>query len=89
MLFRLEYNNFMDTGFVLAPQLVYSWDIEGTTPAPYSNYLEDRQAINLGVSGTLNNNFRVGVNYSNFFSGHVNNKSRDRDFASVSASYTF
>jgi Protein of unknown function (DUF1302) len=89
MLLRMEYNNFMDTGFVLAPQLVYSWDIEGTTPAPYSNYLEDRQAISLGVTGTLNNNFRVGVNYNNFFSGHVNNKNRDRDFASFSASYTF
>lgn len=88
-LLRLEYNNFMDTGFVLAPTLVYSWDIEGTTPSPYGNFLEDRQAINLGVSGTLNNNFRVGVNYSNFFSGHVNNKNRDRDFASFSASYTF
>jgi hypothetical protein len=89
MLLRMEYNNFMDTGFVVAPTLVYSWDMEGTTPAPYSNFLEDRQAINVGVSGTLNNNFRVGVNYSNFFGGHVNNKNRDRDFASVSASYTF
>jgi hypothetical protein len=89
MLLRMEYNNFMDTGFVVAPTLVYSWDMEGTTAAPYSNYLEDRQAINVGVSGTLNNNFRVGVNYSNFFSGHVNNKNRDRDFASFSASYTF
>ncbi|MEQ1867530.1 MAG: DUF1302 family protein, partial [Micropepsaceae bacterium] len=66
-----------------------SWDMEGTTAAPYSNFLEDRQAINLGVTGTLNNNFRIGANYSNFFSGHVNNKSRDKDFASVSASYTF
>jgi hypothetical protein len=89
MLLRMEYNNFMDTGFVLAPQLVYSWDMEGTTPAPYSNYLEDRQAISLGVTGTLNNNFRVGVNYNEFFGGHVNNKNRDRDFASFSASYTF
>jgi hypothetical protein len=89
MLLRMEYNNFMDTGFVVAPTLVYSWDMEGTTPSPYGNFLEDRQAINLGVTGTLNNNFRVGMNYSNFFGGHVNNKSRDRDFASVSASYTF
>ncbi|MFM9864942.1 MAG: DUF1302 family protein [Micropepsaceae bacterium] len=89
MLLRMEYNNFMDTGFVVAPTLVYSWDMEGTTPSPYGNFSEDRQAVNLGVTGTLNNNFRVGVNYSNFFSGHVNNKNRDRDFASVNASYTF
>jgi len=89
MLFSLQYNNFMDTGFAVSPRLVYSYDFEGTTAAPYSNYLEDRQAINLGVDGTLNNNLRVGMSYSNFFGGHINNKSRDRDFTSISASYTF
>ena len=89
MLFTWSYNNFLDTGFAVAPRLVYSYDFEGTTAAPYSNYMEDRQAINLGVDGTLNNNLRLGVSYSNFFGGHVTNKSRDRDFASVSASYSF
>ena len=88
-LFTIQYNNFLDTGFAVAPRLVYSYDFEGTTAAPYSNYLEDRQAINLAVDGTLNNNLRVGVSYSNFFGGHINNKSSDRDFASVSASYSF
>ena len=42
-----------------------------------------------GVTGTLNNNFRVGASYTNFFSGHVNSKSRDQDFASLTASYSF
>ena len=88
-LFTIQYNNFLDTGFAVSPRLVYSYDFEGTTAAPYSNYLEDRQAINLAVDGTLNNNLRVGVSYSNFFGGHINNKSSDRDFASVSASYSF
>jgi hypothetical protein len=89
LLYRLEYNNAFDTGFSLAPQLTYSWDIEGTTPAPYGNFVQDRQAISLGVTGTLNNNFRVGASYVNFFSGHVQSKARDQDFASVTASYTF
>ncbi len=89
LLARVEYNNFMDTGFTVAPQLVYSYDFEGTTPSPYGNYLEDRQAISLGVTGTLNNNFRLGASYSNFFGGHIANKAKDTDFASVTASYTF
>ena len=89
VLFTWQYNNFLDTGFAVSPRLVYSYDFEGTTAAPYSNYLEDRQAINLGVDGTLNNNLRVGVSYSNFFGGHINNKSSDRDFAAISASYSF
>jgi hypothetical protein len=89
MLFTWSYNNFMDSGFSVSPRIVYSYDFEGTTAAPYGNYMEDRQALNLGIDGTLNNNLRVGVSYSNFFGGHVTNKSSDRDFASVSASYSF
>jgi hypothetical protein len=89
MLFSWSYNNFMDSGFSVSPRIVYSYDFEGTTAAPYGNYMEDRQALNLGIDGTLNNNLRVGVSYSNFFGGHVTNKSSDRDFASVTASYSF
>jgi hypothetical protein len=88
-LYRLEYNNFMDTGFTVAPQLVYSYDFEGTTPAPYGNFMEDRQSLGLSLTGTLNNNFRLGASYSAFFGGHINNKAKDQDFASVTASYSF
>jgi hypothetical protein len=89
MLLRMEYNNAFDTGVVLAPQLVYTWDLVGTTPAPYGNYMEDRQSLGFSLTGTLNNNFRVGASYATFFSGHINNKAQDQDFASLSASYTF
>jgi hypothetical protein len=89
MLARVEYNNAFDSGFTIAPQLVYTYDFEGTTPSPYGNYLEDRQSIGMSVTGTLNNNFRVGASYSNFFGGHIANKSKDTDFASVTASYSF
>jgi hypothetical protein len=88
-LFALDYNNAFDSGFLVTPRIAYSWDFAGDTPAPYGNYLEDRQSVNVGVTGTLNNNFRVGASYTNFFSGHVNNKARDQDFASITASYTF
>ena len=89
MLFTVQYNNFLDTGFAISPRIVYTYDFVGTTAAPYGNYLEDRQAVNLALDGSLNNNFKIGISYANFFSGHVNNKSRDRDFTSVSASYSF
>jgi hypothetical protein len=89
LLLRTEYNNVFDTGFVLAPQLVYSYDFMGTTPAPYGNYVEDRQSVGLSLTGTLNNNFRIGASYSNFFGGHVQNKAKDLDFASLTASYTY
>jgi hypothetical protein len=89
LLFALQYNNAFDTGFLVSPTIAYSYDYAGTTPSPYGNYIEDRQALNLGVTGTLNNNFRVGASYTNFFGGHIVNKARDQDFVSATASYSF
>ena len=88
-LFQLDYNNAFDTGWLLSPQIVYAYDFMGTTPSPYSSYLEDRQSVGLSLNGSLNNNLRVSASYSNFFGGHVNNKSKDQDFTSLTASYTF
>jgi hypothetical protein len=89
LLYSMQYNNAFGSGFVVSPTIVYTWDYYGTTPAPYGNFIEDRMAVNLGVTGTLNNNFKIGVNYSNFFGGHIVNKARDTDFASGSVSYSF
>ncbi len=89
LLASMDYNNAFNTGWVLSPRIAYSYDFWGTTPAPYGNFLEDRQSLNLGVTGTLNNNMRLGASYTNFFGGHINNKSKDQDFASITASYTF
>lgn len=86
---RMDYNNAFNTGWLITPQIVYAYDFEGKTPAPYSTYLEDRQSLGLSVTGTLNNNLRVGASYSNFFGGHIANKAKDQDFASITASYTF
>jgi hypothetical protein len=89
LLFRADYNNAFNTGFVVSPLVAFSWDFVGTTPSPYGNYLEDRKALNLGVTGTLNNNFSIGVNYVNYFGGHLENRSRDLDYVSGSVSYSF
>jgi hypothetical protein len=89
LLYRLDYNNAFDSGWVVSPQIAYSWDFEGTTPAPYGNFMEDRQSANLSLTGTLNNNLRVGVGYTAFWGGHITNKAKDQDFASITASYTF
>jgi hypothetical protein len=89
LLGRVDYNNAFDSGWQVTPQIVYAWDFEGATPAPYSNYVEDRQSLGLSVTGTLNNNLRIGASWSAFFGGHIQNKAKDTDFASVTASYTF
>ncbi len=84
-----QYNNAFNTGFVVAPQAAFSWDFYGTTPAPYGNYMEGRMAVSLGVNGTLNNSFTMGVNYTNYFGAGIRNKSQDLDYVSASMGYSF
>jgi len=86
---RLSYANVADTGFTLTPTIVFSHDFYGTTPAPYSNYVQDRMSANFSVGAELNNNLRLNLGYTSYWGGHLNNKAQDQDFASFSASYSF
>lgn len=89
LLARLDYNNAFGSGWVVSPQLAFSHDVLGATPAPYSNYLEDRMSINFSVSATLDNAWRLGASYTNFFGGGIKNKATDQDFGSLTFSYSF
>ena len=75
--------------FVVTPANRLRYDFEGTTPCAVRQLLGGSSVVSLSVTGTLNNNFRVGASYSDFFGGHIANKAKDQDFASVTASYTF
>jgi len=89
LLFRVDYNNAFGSGWLVSPQLAFSHDVMGATPAPYGNYIEDRMSLNLSVNATLDNKWRLGASYTNFFGGGILNKSSDQDFASVTFSYSF
>ncbi|BCW87224.1 hypothetical protein sos41_03520 [Alphaproteobacteria bacterium SO-S41] len=89
LLARVDYNNAFGSGWAVSPQIAFSHDVSGATPAPYGNYIEDRMSVNLSVSGTLDNKYRVGASYTNFFGGGILNKASDQDFASLTFSYSF
>ena len=77
------------SGWLVSPSIAFSHDVSGATPSPYGNFLEDRMSLNLSVSATLDNAYRVGVSYTDFFGGGIRNKATDQDFASVTVSYSF
>lgn len=89
LLMRLDYNNAFGSGWVVSPQIAFSHDVSGATPAPYSNYMEDRMSVNVSVSATLDNAWRLGASYTNFFGGGIRNKATDQDFGSLTFSYSF
>ncbi len=88
MLSRLEYNNVIGAvGF--QPTLAFSHDVDGTTPGPGGNFVEERKAITAAMGATYLNNLRMALSYSAFFSGGKYNQRNDRDFVSLTASYSF
>lgn len=89
LLTRLDYNNAFGTPWTLSPQLVYRHDLEGFTPAPLGNFVEDRRSIGLSVTANLQNTWRVGLSYTDFMGSETYQNNLDDDFVSLTASYSF
>ncbi|MCS3902338.1 hypothetical protein J2T55_000334 [Methylohalomonas lacus] len=85
---RLEYNNVF-AGINLQPRIAWSHDVSGTTPAPITNFVEDRKAVTLGLKATYQQNWEADFSYTNFFGAGRHNLLNDRDFASFTLRYSF
>lgn len=73
-------------GINLKPNFAWSHDVKGNSPEP--NFVEDRQALSVGMSADYLNIYRADVSYTTFF-GADYNQIQDRDFLSLSFSVAF
>ncbi len=89
LLTRLDYNNAFGTPWTLSPQIVYRHDLEGITPAPLGNFVEDRKSIGLSVTANLQNTWTVGLAYTDYMGSETYQQNLDDDFVSLTASYSF
>ncbi len=85
---RLDYNNAIGP-INLLPGIAFAHDVNGTTPSPISNFVEGRKAITLSLAATYLNAYQANLSYTNFFDGGAFNLLNDRDFVSLSFSYSF
>lgn len=76
-------------GWNMSPRVVFQHDVNGTTPGPISNFVEDRKAITLGIGMDFQSIWNLDVGYSSFFGGGAANEMGDRDFFAASVSYSF
>lgn len=83
--FVANYNNVWN-GWNLTPTLALGHDVKGTSPN--SNFLEGRKTVGLSVDADYLSNYKVSVGY-NINTGGEYEAASDRDFASVSFSYSF
>ncbi len=82
ILSRLEYNNLFWSVNVV-PRIFFSHDVNGTTPVPISNFVEDSMSIGAGVTFIYLNQWSFDVSYNAFFGAETANQLRDRDFISA------
>ena len=85
---RADFNNAVGP-VTLQPAVAFYHDVEGTTPAPVTNFIEERKSITGSLTATYLNALRVKVSYTNYFDGGNFNLIEDRDFASLAVSYSF
>lgn len=85
----LQYNNAFGTPITLSPQIAWSHDVKGNSPAPMSNFREGRKRVSLAVNGSYQNTWRGGISYVNNFGNEKYTNTGDQDFVSINLSYSF
>jgi hypothetical protein len=85
----LQYNNAFGTPITLSPQIAWSHDVKGNSPAPMSNFREGRKRVSLAVNGSYQNTWRGGISYVNSFGNEKYTNTGDTDFVSINLSYSF
>ena len=83
-----EYSNVF-AGINLRPTISFSHDVNGVSPGPISNFLEDRMSLSLNLEAVYQNTYSVAVGYTDFFGAEPYNQLADRDYFTLSASVSF
>jgi len=76
-------------GTDLIPSIAWSHDVDGYSPEPGQAFNEGRQSVGLGLGFEFDANTKASINYTTFTNAANYDVLRDRDFISLSASYSF
>lgn len=90
-LVRLSYNNvfsLFNRDINLFPTLIWFEDIEGISPSPMQNYVEDTRMMAPALFFEMGNDFSGSIVYQ-YHDGDERNLRRDRDNLGVSLVYNF
>ena len=85
---RWGYNNVAEA-VNLNLQAAFAHDVQGTTPGPGGNFLEDRKALTLGVGADYMQSWSTDLRYTRYFGAEAFNPINDRDFISLDVKYGF
>ena len=85
---RLDFNNLIGAVNV-KPRVAWRHDVNGNSPRPAGNFLENRKAISFGVGADYQNSWNFDISYTNYFGAGRYNLINDRDIISANIKYSF
>jgi hypothetical protein len=88
LLGRWGYNNVVEA-INMSMLLAFAHDVQGTTPGPGGNFVENRKALTLGVGGEYMQSWSADIGYTRYFGAEAYNPIHDRDFVSLDIKYGF
>jgi hypothetical protein len=86
--FRLDYLGLIGA-WNFSPRLVWSQDVDGTTPGPGGNFVEGRTGATLGVLASYQSSLEFDVSYTTFSGAGRYNELTDRDYFAATIRYSF
>jgi hypothetical protein len=85
---RLEYPNLIGPWNVI-PRFSWTHDVNGTSPGPGGNFVENRNGLTLGVAANLRATYELDLAWTRFGGASRWNDLNDRDFATASVKVSF
>ena len=86
---QAQYNSAFGTAWSLTPQIAFSHDVAGNSPAPLSDFRDDTMSINLGITASYQNQWRAQLSYTNNFGSPTHSGVIDQDYVAFNVSYSF
>jgi hypothetical protein len=85
---RLDYLSLIGA-WNFSPRVVWSHDVDGTTPGPGGNFVQGRQGATVGVLASYQSQLEFDVSYTTFNGAGRYNELGDRDFFAANIKYSF
>ena len=85
------YTNVLLSGMTVTPGVTFNYDVNGVAidRSSAGTPIEGKRALSLGVTADYQKIYSVGLNYTNNMGGGLITRSSDRDFVTITASYSF
>jgi hypothetical protein len=85
---KMDFNNAIGA-VTLSPRIAWAHDVDGNSPGPGANFLENRKAITFGLGASYQNTWSADLSYTDFFGAGRFNLANDRDVLSMNIKYSF